>query len=47
MARHKLPDGEAKKTVTLGIKQNKIQEWGGEERLKEKIMEFVESGKKK
>jgi hypothetical protein len=35
-----------KKTVTLGVQTKHIDAWGGEQNLKEKIMEFIEAGVK-
>lgn len=41
MGRYKLEGQEAKKTITLGIQKKYIEAHGGEEALKEKLMEVV------
>lgn len=41
MGRHKLEGLEAKKTITLGIPKKYIEAHGGEEALKDKLMEVV------
>jgi hypothetical protein len=46
MGRKAIDSELKKKTVTLGVQTRQIEAWGGEQNLKEKIMEFIEAGVK-